>query len=281
MSLITFPGVVQGTPEWDDLRRGMVTASGIGQLLSVTTLGAIGFICPACDAANSEPCQSKRAPGGPIKTMHPERVALATEAALQVIEPARGDTALSYTRLLVAERITGFTDPTFVSDDMLRGMQDEPRAIEVYAETYGHVDSMGFMVRHFTVQGATGVRDVEVGFSPDGLVGEDGFVEVKSRRAKKHLATILDDAVPAENMAQLQAGLFVSGRKWCDYISFSGGMPLWTKRVYPDPVWAKAIVSTLELFERTAVEMVATYRARTAGLPMTERAFDPYEDFVV
>jgi hypothetical protein len=41
--------------------------------------------------------------------------------------------------------------------------------------------------------------------------------------------------VPAENMAQLQAGLLVSGREWIDYISYCGGMPLWVKRVEPDP----------------------------------------------
>lgn len=273
MSLITYPDIQQSTPEWDDLRRGMVTASGVGQLLSVTTLGAVGYICPACDASNSEPCQSKRAGAGPIKTMHPERVALAADQAVTVIEPARGDTARSYTRLLVAERITGYTDPTFMSDDMMRGLMDEPRAIAAYAENYAPVTRVGFLVR----EGEWG----QLGFSPDGLVGDEGFVEVKSRRPKKHLQTILDDDVPAENMAQIQAGLFVSGRRWCDYISFSGGMPLWPKRVFPDQRWFDAIEQAVDLFEKTAVEMTATYRARTAGLPMTERAFDPYEDFVV
>ena len=280
MSLTTYADIVQGTPEWDDVRRGMVTASGAGQLLSVTTLGAIGFDCPACGAAIDEPCVSLRTTAV-IKTMHSERATWAAENAVQVIEPARGDTARNYTRLLVAERITGYTEPTYVSDDMLRGQEDEPRAIEVYAEHYAPVTTVGFMVRRITVQGANGVRDAEIGFSPDGLVGDDGFVEVKSRRQKKQLQTVLDDEVPAENMAQIQTGFLVSDRKWADYISYSGGMAMWKKRVYPDPKWAVAIVAALELFEQTAVEMVATYRARTAGLPMTERAFDPYADFVV
>lgn len=281
MSLDAYPEIIQGTPEWHDVRRGMVTASGIGQLLSVTTLGAIGYYCPACDVDSGHPCQSKRAGAGPIKTMHPERVAAAAENPVQVIEPARGDTARSYTRLLVAERITGFTEPTFASDDMLRGQEDEPRALDVYAEHYAPVSTLGFMVRHIQVLGNAGARDAELGFSPDGLVGTDGFVEVKSRRQKKHLQTVLDDEVPAENMAQIQTGFVVSEREWCDYISYSGGMAMWKKRVYPDPKWREAIIDALDLFERNAVDMVATYRARTEGLPMTERAFDPYADFVV
>lgn len=262
MSLTTYPDVIQGTEEWHDQRRGMVTASAVGQLLSVTTLGAIGYPCPACDALAGDPCLSKRA-AGPIKTMHPERAAWAADQAVTVIEPARGDTARSYTRLLVAERITGYTDPTFTSDDMLRGMEDEPRAIEKYAEHYAPVAKVGFLVRE--------EEWGQLGFSPDGLVGDDGFVEVKSRRAKKHLATILDDDIPAENMAQIQAGLLVSGRAWADYISFSGGMPLWTKRVLPDQRWFDAITRAVDLFEKTATEMTATYRARVEGLPMTER----------
>ena len=96
-------------------------------------------------------------------------------------------------------------------------------------------------------------------------------IEVKSRRQKKHLATILADEVPIENVAQIQCGLLVSGRAWCDYISFCGGMPLWTKRVTPDPRWFDAIVAAVTGFEETAAHMVDTYTRAVAGLPMTER----------
>jgi hypothetical protein len=72
-------------------------------------------------------------------------------------------------------------------------------------------------------------------------------------------------------MAQLQAGLLVSGRAWVDFVPYVGGLPLWTKRVYPDPVWQTAIVAAVAHFETTAAELVATYTAATAGLPATER----------
>lgn len=263
MTITEYPDIEQGSEEWHDLRRGMVTASAVGQLVSATTLGAIGYDCPACDADAGEPCQSKRAGAGPIKTMHPERAAWAAENATTVIEPSRGDGVLTYTRLIVAERITGHTDPMFVSDDMERGWEDEPRARDAYCEHHAPVTEMGFMTRD-PGYGWT------LGYSPDGLVGDHGLIEVKSRRPKKHLETILADRVPAENMAQIQAGLLVSGRQWCDYVSYSGGMPLWVRRVFPDPDWFEAIAVAVDLFEQAAQEMESAYAAAVVGLPMTK-----------
>ena len=63
----------------------------------------------------------------------------------------------------------------------------------------------------------------------------------------------------------------MSGREWIDFISFCGGMPMFVKRMTPDPKWQTAILAALEQFELTAAEMVATYTERTAGLPVPER----------
>jgi YqaJ-like viral recombinase domain len=216
MSLVVFEELGQRSDAWYDQRRGMVTASAVGALITTKT-----------------------------------------------IQPASNDYSRTLTALLVAERITGHTEPTFMSEDMFRGVVDEPFAIDVYSEHHAPVESCGFMVRDDW--------GFEIGFSPDGLVGDDGLVEVKSRRQKKHLQTILSDCVPAENVAQLQCGLLVSGREWVDYLSFCGGMPLWTKRVYPDPRWQAAIVAAVEQFEKAATVMVAQYRAATKDLPPTER----------
>lgn len=108
-------------------------------------------------------------------------------------------------------------------------------------------------------------------------MGDDGLVEIKSRRAKKHLATILADEVPSENLAQCQTGLMVSGRKWLDYVSYCGGMPLWRKRVFPDPLWFHAITEAAAAFEESATTMTAAYHAATLGLPATERIEDAEE----
>lgn len=182
----------------------------------------------------------------------------------KTIKPASNDDSRGLTALLVAERITGVVDPVYVNADMERGQLDEPRARDLYGEHYGlEVRESGFMVRD-----DWGFR---IGYSPDGLVGDDGLIEVKAPRAKTHLRTILSGEVPAHHMAQIQCGLLVSGRKWLDFLSFSGGMPMWRKRVLPDQQWFEAIVAAVAQFEETAVEMVAAYEQEIIGLPATER----------
>ena len=106
--------------------------------------------------------------------------------------------------------------------------------------------------------------------SPDGLVGDDGLIEIKSRKPKKHIQTVLADVVPPENMAQIQAGLLVSGRAWCDYISYCGGEPLWIKRVTPDEKWFETIREVAAQFEVTAEDATAIYFDRTQGMPRAE-----------
>ena len=264
MTLHTYPHLEQGTEEWLAARRGIVTASVVGQLVTTRPPAGDTVACPECGAQPETPCISRaRKEPAPIKTLHATRVAPAD--APQVIEPAVSDTARALTMTLAAERINGWSEPVYVNADMMRGTYDEPIARGLYAEHYAPVDEMGFMVLE---------RDGwRLGYSPDGLVGDDGLIEIKSRRAKAHLATVLADEVPAQNMGQLQAGLLVTGRAWCDYVSFAGGMPLYVKRVHPDPRWFDAIRAAVATFEENVAQMVATYTERTAGMPATERTY--------
>lgn len=180
------------------------------------------------------------------------------------IKAASNETSRALTVSLAAERITGHVEPIFVTDDMMRGHEEEPLARAEYEQRHQvQVAELGFMVREHN-----GTR---VGYSPDGLVGDDGLIEVKSRKQKKHVRTVLDDAVPVENMAQLQCGLWVTGRDWIDYLSYSAGMAMWEKRVTPDPRWFAAIEDAATKFEEAATAMVATYTTATHGLPLTKR----------
>ena len=184
----------------------------------------------------------------------------------KTVKPAANDTSRALIATLVAERITGYVEPIQPNRDMERGTLSEPFARDIYADNYApaaSVSEVGFMVRD-----DWGFR---LGYSPDGLVGEDGLIEIKSRRQKKHLATILADEVPLENLAQCQAGLLVSGREWLDYVSFCSGMPLYTKRIKPDPKWQAAILEAVAAFEEASAAMIADYTTRTANLPPTER----------
>lgn len=267
MSLHVHNDVQQGTDEWLELRRGIVTASTVGQLLSVDPPDATAVPCPTCEVTVG-PCHSISAKKPtPIKSVHGDRTTAAANLP-PVIRPARNDYSNRLTLMLVTERITGQSDPreNFTSNDMLIGQLDEPLARDVYSGHFAEATEVGFMTRDFD--------GFKIGYSPDGLVGDDGLIEIKSPRAKEHLRTILADEVPDRYMPQLQAGLLVSGRKWIDYVSFFGGMPLYTKRVLPDPQWAEAIVAAVAAFEQTANEMTRAYHLATRGLPATEPRID-------
>lgn len=264
MTLHVFPNVEQRSEEWFNQRRGIVTASVVGSLISIGRQTAADFECPECEAVASFPCIGKR--GGELKSMHPERAEYARKNGRLVIEPASNDTSRSLTLHLAAERISGHTEQTYVSDDMLRGIEGEVHARNKYAERYAPVTQVGFMVRDYD--------GFKVGFSPDGLIGEDGALEIKSPRQGNHLKTILADGVPIEHMSQIQCGLMVSGRKWLDFVSYNGGMKLWVKRVYPQQAWFDAIISAVRAFEANVVEVQRNYDELTVNMPMTERVVE-------
>lgn len=215
MALRLYPGIVQLSDEWWAVRRGIVTSSVIGRLITPAKLAVAG-----------------------------------NEAARAVVAA------------LTAERITGRTDQGGMSWDMIRGREHEPYARDAYSTNHAAVREMGFMARDDW--------GFSIGWSPDGLVGDDGCIEIKCPRAKGHLATIVADEVPVEHTAQIQTALLVSGRAWCDFVSFYGGMPLYRKRVLPDPRWREAIVAAVTAFEEQAEHLAAAYRAAAEGLPATE-----------
>lgn len=216
MTLTTYPDIIQGTDEWHDLRRGLLTASTVGKLITPKTIKV---------AANMD--------------------------------------SRALVSLLVSERITGWTDPSYYGDDMERGHLDEPLVAEHYTETVAPVTQMGFLIRDDW--------GFSIGYSPDGLVGDEGLIETKSRRPRKQTEQHVTGEVPVDDMAQIQCGLLVSGRSWCDYLTWCGGMPMFRKRVFVDDMWQDAIVEAATAFEASAEQMLADYNAAVEGLPTTER----------
>ncbi len=155
---------------------------------------------------------------------------------------------------LAAQRITKYVEPSFVSDDMLRGQEDEPFARMEYSRHYEPVRKCGFITNDkwgFTL-----------GYSPDGLVGHKGLIEVKSRRQKYQLQTIIDREVSSEFLMQLQTGMLVSERLWCDFVSYCGGMPMCVIRVYGDQVMQSAILEAAAEFYGKLETIVAEYSDR-------------------
>lgn len=274
MALHDYPDLEQGTEEWLAIRRGIVTASVVGQLLTVVKVGAEDYACPACNALPGSDCLSiakGKGAGAPLKTMHKERHAVATTANVTEIRPIKDDTSRRLTLALVAERITGETESVYMNDDMLRGHLEEPIARDMYSKHFIPINERPVMETGFMIRDDWGFQ---IGYSPDGLVGDHGLIEVKAPRAKGHIATILSGVVPERHMAQIQAGLLVSGREWCDFISYYGGLPPFVKRVHADPKWAEAIVDAVSAFEQAAEVMTHDYLTRTADMPATERRIE-------
>lgn len=170
---------------------------------------------------------------------------------------------------LLGQRITGYTEPHYISDDMLRGHEDEVAARIRYAEHFAPVTECGFVTNDD--------HGVVIGYSPDGLVGDDGLIECKSRRQKFQIETILADEVPAEYLLQCQTGLLVTGRKWLDFISYCGGLPMFVKRVWPCQEIQHAIIAAASAFEQRLAAAQARYdewRNRQPVVIHTERTIE-------
>ena len=186
------------------------------------------------------------------------------------LKAASNDKERGHLYELLAQRITKHVEPQYVSDAMLRGQDDEIDAIALYTKTYSPVHHIGFMTNDkwgFTI-----------GYSPDGLVGENGQVECKSRSQKYQIQTLTEfvpnEAIDPDFMIQVQTGLMVSERDWTDLVSYSGGLPMATVRVFPDAKVQEAILNAASGFEARLSDKLATYNAilkSKARLINTER----------
>jgi len=122
-----------------------------------------------------------------------------------------------YLAELVAEQLTGVSAaPTFMNDDMRRGVELEPAARFAYElQTDCIVQKVG-LVLHPTMK---------AGASPDGLVGDDGLVEIKCPRTHQHIAYLEGGKAPAKYLPQMGWQLVCTGRRWVDFVSYDERMP--------------------------------------------------------
>jgi len=210
-----FPNLIQGSDEWHAARCGLLTASEMKLIVSPPP----------------EPETRIKKNGEPYKQREWDPV-------------ADNDKCRAHLYELMAQRITGYVEPTYISDDMLRGKEDEVYARDLYAKHYAPVTEMGFVTND--EWGWT------LGFSPDGLVGDDGFTECKGRRQKYQAETIvehvIEGTIPQDYVLQVQTGFLVTKRKWCDFISYAGGFHMVTIRTYPDTKVMDAIIAAAGAF---------------------------------
>jgi putative phage-type endonuclease len=150
----------------------------------------------------------------------------------------------NYRMDLVAERLTGKPADSFTNSAMQWGTDQEPFARIAY-ETYRglFVEQIPFM-DHPTIEW--------FGCSPDGLIGEDGLLEIKCPNTTTHIEYIQDGKPPSRYIPQMMAQMACTGRKWCDFVSFDPRMPeelqLFVVRLNRDDSYIQEMESEVKQF---------------------------------
>jgi len=124
----------------------------------------------------------------------------------------------NYRAQLVCERLTGEPTESFTSAAMQHGTDTEPRARAFYElETGLTVQEVGF-IPHPLLEMS--------GASPDGIIGDDGLVEIKCPQPATHIKTLTGSAIDRKYRLQMQWQMVCTGRDWCDFVSFCPSLPM-------------------------------------------------------
>ena len=152
---------------------------------------------------------------------------------MATIKSGEAATRKNYRMQLVCERLTGKKEESFTNSHSERGIELEPVARSMYEINNNFfVKEVGF-IEHATIPMS--------GCSPDGLIGDDGLIEIKCPTVANHIESITGlpvGTVPSKYIPQIQWQMACTGRNWCDYVSFNNELPdnlqLFVKRVYRD-----------------------------------------------
>lgn len=138
----------------------------------------------------------------------------------------------------------------YKNEAMQRGNDFESMARTFYTlETGNDVEQVGFVE-----------CDEYIGCSPDGLIGDDGLIEIKNHSDKVFVELMTTRKIDPKYRAQMQMQMWVTGRKYCDYFGFNPNYQpsFYMERVYPDPVEFKRIEAGLQ----TGIKLVKTAREK-------------------
>jgi hypothetical protein len=206
-----YTDIEQGTPEWLDLRKGIITSTVVKSLITPT------------------------------------------------FKLAENDKTRKAIWKLASERITGHLEDSFYSSDMERGHFEEPLARDLY----GGAVEVGFITNK--------IGGVTVGYSPDGLVGENGLIEIKSAKQSIQVERIVSGIVPVEHLPQIHYGMLVSERDWCDFISYSNGMPMQVIRVEKDLKIQDVLIEAVQIAETKIQNVIAEFHEKSKGFKLAPR----------
>lgn len=178
-----------------------------------------------------------------------------SECAPLLIKPKKGELlgtgALTLLDKKIAETITGMTADNYVSADMDKGTELEPDIIKAY-------EQMNFV----KVEKIKYVSDGALfGFSPDGFVGKDGLIECKYKKQHVFAKYVRTGIIENSHMCQMQWGLMMTGRQWCDYAVFNPRFkkPLIVERVDRNELMIEAFKEAKEAYEKEWNRVLTLY----------------------
>jgi len=144
--------------------------------------------------------------------------------------------AEKYLFKLAGEKVSGITEDTYQNAAMLRGIEMEEEARQLYQIMEDvKVEQVGFCISE------------GYGCSPDGLVGDKGMLEIKCPNVATHVSYLLKGTLPSDYFQQVQGQLLVTGREWCDFMSYSTCIKPFIIRVDRDEKFLASLKVELKL----------------------------------
>jgi putative phage-type endonuclease len=163
----------------------------------------------------------------------------------------------NYMAELIAEILTGNTAERFVSGAMEHGTETEPLARAAYEAITGSMVSQVGFIDHETI--------ADCGASPDGLVNDDGSIEIKCPNTATHLDTLINGTIKRDYIYQMQTVMLCGKRAWCDFISYDPRLPdnlsIWIKRINRDDVMIAEIEAEVKKFQGELQNMLTILRS--------------------
>ncbi len=167
----------------------------------------------------------------------------------------------NYRTELVVQRLTGEPGESFTNAAMQWGTETEPLARAMYEGYTSHAVIQVPFVNHLSI--------ANFGCSPDGMISTDGLIEIKCPNSTTHIEYLLDGKPPAKYVPQMQCQMAVTGRKWCDFVSYDPRLPLdlqlFVVRLERDEEYIKAMEEEVTKFLEEVETMYQQLKEKQHG----------------
>ena len=164
----------------------------------------------------------------------------------------------NYRTELVVQRLTGVPGESFTNAAMEWGTATEPLARIAYESEMGIFVNQVAFIDHPSIS--------NFGCSPDGLIADDGLLEIKCGNTTTHIDWLLSEKAPSRYIPQMQCQMACTGRKWVDFCSFDPRLPkdlqLFVVRLNRDVEYIKAMEVEVEKFLSEVEEMFTKLKER-------------------